>query len=244
METRTERESRGHMFGLVAHDLANNLAAAKMCIAGLSAHGRGPGDRSADYMGVLRQTFQQMEQLIADLRDTQQMMSGRFVIEPGVSVSPAALVSTAIDDARARLSDRRLVAACAPALPSVRADERRVQRVFTNLLENAAKFTGQGGVITLGAERGPSPGQVVFFVRDDGVGISEADQARIFEPYWQADPRRGGSGLGLTVCRGIVEAHGGRITVTSRRGAGSTFAFTLPCAGERADAPDVVSASV
>jgi signal transduction histidine kinase len=176
-----------------------------------------------------------MEELLSELRDARQMVLGRFVVALGAPVSPAQLVASAIESARPWAGDRRLVADCAADLPLVSVDERRLRRVFANLIGNAVKFTERDGVITVGAEPGPSPNRVTFFVRDDGQGIPEADQAHIFEPYWQAAPRpRHGSGLGLTICKGIVEAHRGRITVTSRLGAGSTFAFTLPCAGRQA----------
>ena len=111
----------------------------------------------------------------------------------------------------------------------VKADKGRVRQVLLNLLNNALKFTPEEGKITLKAVRkGP---QLIIEVRDSGPGISEEEQQDLFEPYHRA-PKNGeqlsGLGLGLALCKVLVELHGGRISVKSRPGKGSTFSFTLP----------------
>jgi signal transduction histidine kinase len=119
------------------------------------------------------------------------------------------------------------VAADAPPIP---ADRDQIQRVIVNLMSNAVRATPAGGTITLSAtRRGP---EVAFSVSDTGAGIPREYLDRIFEPFVQV-PRApaGGSGLGLTISRRIVEAHGGRLTVQSEPGRGSTFTFTIPIAG-------------
>jgi signal transduction histidine kinase len=95
------------------------------------------------------------------------------------------------------------------------------------LLGNAVKFTDAGGTVTVRAANGPT--SVVVSVEDTGIGIEREALSRIFDRFWQAraTPRRG-SGLGLTIARGIIEAHGGRIWVESEAGRGSVFSFTLP----------------
>jgi len=118
-------------------------------------------------------------------------------------------------------------------LPPVLADEERVQRVVTNLLHNAVKFTPEGGQVTVQARLHPENiDELVISVSDSGVGITAEDLPRIFERFYKSDRARtrngGGTGLGLAISRHIVQAHHGRIWVKSSEGKGSTFFFTLP----------------
>lgn len=116
-----------------------------------------------------------------------------------------------------------------PVALRVRGDATKLTWVLTNLVSNALRYVGQGGHIDLEAE---AVGPLAHIrVRDDGPGIPEAYQARIFQKFVQVEgPRSAGSGLGLAICREIVRAHGGAIWVESQPGAGSTFTFTLPLA--------------
>jgi two-component system, OmpR family, phosphate regulon sensor histidine kinase PhoR len=112
----------------------------------------------------------------------------------------------------------------------VRGDEDRLGQVLVNLLHNAVKFSPNGGAITVGVRE--EGGEVVTWVRDPGVGVPAADQARIFERFYKVDRARvrgrGGTGLGLSIARHVVETHGGRIWVESVEGVGSTFSFAIP----------------
>ena len=119
------------------------------------------------------------------------------------------------------------------------ADEVKLKQVIVNLLTNAVKFTPEGGRIDVAAR--VAGDEVQVYVRDTGVGIAEADQARIFEAFQRGDRRVSveGTGLGLTLSKRFVELHGGRIWVASTLGEGSTFGFALPLqrAAERVPAP-------
>jgi len=115
-------------------------------------------------------------------------------------------------------------------LPVVQADPLRVGQVLSNLVTNAIKFTSEGGTITV---RGRLEGATVRFeVSDTGVGIPEAEQARIFLAFTQVDMsdtrQKGGVGLGLSIVKALVEAHGGEVGLRSQPGQGATFWFTLP----------------
>jgi signal transduction histidine kinase len=216
------------MLDVITHDMANALGAAQLSMATFQRSRRSSTASSHDCMRILERSLGHMEQLLSDLQDARQMQLGRFVVSPK-PVSPDVLVSAAVDAAGPGADGRTIVTACAPQLAAVRADERRVQRVFANLIGNAIKFTDTYGIIAVGARPGAAGDEVIFFVRDNGDGIAETDQDRIFEPYWRGrNDRRPGTGLGLPICRGIVEAHGGRMSVTSRPNVGSTFTFTLP----------------
>ena len=106
-------------------------------------------------------------------------------------------------------------------------DHQRLLRVFANLIGNALKFCRPGDTVTLGARRDGD--RITFSVTDSGPGIPPETLPFLFEPYWSSDGKRG-SGLGLSIARGIVEAHGGTIWVDSAPRAGARFTFTLPAA--------------
>ncbi len=119
-------------------------------------------------------------------------------------------------------------------IPSGRGDERRLTQVLLNLVGNAIKFTDTGEVVVKAAQ---VDGSFEVTVRDTGPGISEADQAKLFQEFQQADNsitrKKGGTGLGLAISKRIIEMHGGTIRVESRPGEGSTFSFTLPITVEQ-----------
>ena len=110
-------------------------------------------------------------------------------------------------------------------------DRDRLLQVLTNLIDNALKFTPEGGTIRVQSKA--TDHEVQFSVSDTGPGIRETDRVRVFEPYWQAEPTKHlGTGLGLAIAKAIVEQHGGRIWVESAEGQGSTFVFTIPAKPE------------
>ena len=114
-------------------------------------------------------------------------------------------------------------------LPEVAADGPRVEQVLSNLLSNAIKFNRRGGKIAVSARE--QDHAVVVCVSDEGPGIPRENLSKVFDRYWQAtETKRDGLGLGLSIAKGIVEAHGGKIWVDSELGKGSSFSFTLPLA--------------
>jgi signal transduction histidine kinase len=117
-------------------------------------------------------------------------------------------------------------------LPRVAADPDKVSQVLSNLLENAVKYSPDGGEVELRLE--PVGRSMRFSVRDEGIGIPRGEQERIFEKFYRLDPDLtrgvGGTGLGLYICREVIRRMGGRIWVQSREGNGSTFLFELPLA--------------
>ncbi|HMK02284.1 MAG TPA: ATP-binding protein, partial [Reyranella sp.] len=135
----------------------------------------------------------------------------------------------AATESLARAKNLKLGSTVAPGLPTGTGDARRLAQVLLNLIGNAIKFTDQGGVEIRAAQ---TADRFEFSVVDSGPGIAPADQARIFDEFQQLDStstrRKGGTGLGLSISRHIVELHGGRITVESEVGRGSTFRISLP----------------
>jgi two-component system phosphate regulon sensor histidine kinase PhoR len=117
-------------------------------------------------------------------------------------------------------------------LPTVLVDVEQSRLVLTNLIHNAVKFTPPGGKITISAQANED--EMVFTVKDTGVGIPDDDLLRVFERFYKADRARsgGGTGLGLAIAKHVIQAHGGRIWAESVEGQGSTFFFTLPLVEE------------
>jgi signal transduction histidine kinase len=119
-----------------------------------------------------------------------------------------------------------------------RCDRTRIEQVLTNLLGNAVRYARRGGTLEIGTRALPAAadGRRLLEVRvaDDGPGVAPEDRTRIFDPYVQVDceGRSGGLGLGLAICKRLIEAHGGTIGVRERPGGGACFHFTLPCAEE------------
>jgi two-component system, chemotaxis family, sensor kinase Cph1 len=133
------------------------------------------------------------------------------------------------ENARPLFEEKLIAFRCEVArdVPNIRIDHGRIVQVLTNLIGNAVKFTPEGGTVVMQVTSGE--GKVQFSVSDTGPGIRNEDLPHIFERFWQATRTAHlGTGLGLPIAKGIVEAHGGVIWVESRPGVGATFYFTLP----------------
>jgi signal transduction histidine kinase len=115
-------------------------------------------------------------------------------------------------------------------LPGIVGDRDRLVQVVTNLLSNAVKFSPKGGTVNVAARSGD--GKVIIAVRDEGIGVPAEYLGRIFEKFQQVDSssqrEKGGTGLGLPICKAIVEEHGGLMGVESEPGKGSVFTFEIP----------------
>jgi signal transduction histidine kinase len=132
----------------------------------------------------------------------------------------------------ARRAGLRLTLEVPEKLPGIQADPARVEQVVSNLVRNAMKYGSEGGRIDVRAV--PAEDRLLIEVQDYGIGISPSDQLRLFQPYFRVErdrERAGGLGIGLALCKQLVEAHGGKIWVESEVGKGSTFKFSLPLGG-------------
>jgi len=168
---------------------------------------------------------------VSDLRSLTQAEAGQLHLNL-MPVSPEELVVSVAEMFRdaAREKAISLETQVAPSLPIIMADPDRLRQVFGNLISNALRHTPAGGRITLAASA--LDGAVQFSVSDTGPGLTPEEQAQVFERFWRADTSRsrdgGGSGLGLTIARYLVEAHGGDIGVESAPDQGARFWFTIP----------------
>ncbi|TET13705.1 MAG: PAS domain S-box protein [Dehalococcoidia bacterium] len=175
---------------------------------------------------------------IDELLDLARGEIGMLQIKPE-QVDVLQLIREVVDDvAPVRASrEQSLVLKLPPSLPPVWADRVRLRQIVLNLLSNAFKFTPAGGKITLRARQ--EDGNLVVEVKDTGSGIAEEDRQRIFNPYHRKESdmeRLSGLGLGLALCKTLVELHKGRIWIKSRAGRGSTFGFSLPVGGPQSAA--------
>jgi signal transduction histidine kinase len=170
--------------------------------------------------------------LINDVLDLSKIEAGQLVLALG-DYSLKNVVQTVFSTVEALAKEKNLAfkVEMPPDMPNGHGDERRLIQVLLNLVGNAIKFTDEGEIVIKASN---ANGSFEVAVRDTGPGISERDQAKLFQQFQQADNsitrKKGGTGLGLAISKRIIEMHGGRIWVESRAGQGSTFAFTLPVA--------------
>jgi len=223
---------RRRLIGDVSHELRTPLTAIKGSMEGLMD-------------GVLPandETFQQihaeadrLNRLVDDLQELSRVEARAYQLDFR-SLDVSSLLQTVTKRLASKAESKRISLdfELTPDLPSVLADEDRAIQVLTNLTGNALQYTPEGGKVTISAKR--INGDVQFSVHDTGVGIPPEHLSHIFERFYRVDKSRsrqsgGGSGIGLTIARALVEAHGGRIWVESQgEGNGSTFNFTLPIA--------------
>jgi len=224
-------EARDEVLGIVAHDLRNPLSTI-VTQAELLKHHRGEQElRFRDVALSIHRSAVRMSRMIEDLLDITRVEAGHFLVERS-RVPVSQLICDAIEAqesiAAAASVDLRLEVA--HDVPDVWADRDRLLQVFDNLVGNALKFTPPGGHIRVGAAA-LNEDEVQFWVADTGIGVSAEDLPHVFDRFWQAHKgERRGTGLGLTIVKGIIEAHAGRIWVESAMGKGTTFFFALPAA--------------
>jgi PAS domain S-box-containing protein len=222
--------TRSEFIAMVSHDLHTPLTAIKGSLDVLLHEGVGV-ELSRELLGIAQKNADRLFRMVSDILDLARIEAGRFEIHREPFDIVAGLQST-IERMRRLIQDRRieLTLQADDGLPLVPADALRMDQVFTNLLSNALKFTPPGGKIALSV-RGLSD-EVLVQMRDSGMGIAAEHLGRIFDRFFRVPLPPGekveGSGLGLSICKSIVEELGGRIWAESVPGQGSTFSFTLP----------------
>lgn len=188
-------------------------------------------DARADHLKTIRDSSQHLQNLINNILDATRIENGSMKLVEQ-ETDAAELVEVAVKMCReaAEQSDNTLVAHVVDGV-ELRGDMTRLKQVLINLITNALKFSPAGGFVNVTLERSTG-GALVIAVRDEGVGIREADLKRIFEPYVQADEgmarRYGGAGLGLAIAKRIATLHGGDVTISSRFGVGTTARLVIP----------------
>jgi NtrC-family two-component system sensor histidine kinase KinB len=221
-------EMKSGLLSVVSHELKTPLTSIRMAVHLLLEERVGPlTPKQAELMQAAREDSDRLDKIIADLLDMGRMESGRAELELRPE-RPERLVSDALAPLKATFLDKGVtVDAEVPAdVPEVMVDPARIGHVFTNLLTNAAKFTGPGGRVRVSAA-GDGNGGVRFAVADTGIGIPAEHLPRVFDRFFRVPGSTAGAGLGLAIAREIVRAHGGEVDVQSDLGRGTTFGFTL-----------------
>ncbi len=246
---RRATEARDDVLGIVAHDLRSPLNAIQLATTTLERQASVmEHPRARQSVEMVSASLQRAHRLIADLLDVSRIDAGALsVATERIELAPAVAATLGAHEMAAAEVSVALQSSVGADLPAVAGDHDRIVQILDNLVGNALRYTPAGGSITVAAV--PQGDELLVSVTDTGAGIPPEHLAHIFDRFWQSNrTRRNGAGLGLAICRGVVEAHGGRIWAHSVPGAGSTFYFTLPIdrgrVAQRAEAPrDATAAS-
>jgi signal transduction histidine kinase len=223
-------KAKTQFFSNMSHELRTPLNAI-IGFAELLAHDVFAPKR-VEYAKLIHSSGEHLLSLVNDLLDLARIEAGRFELKcefVNIPTLVAECCETVAPQARAR--HLHIESVVAPALPFVHADPRALKQILLNLLTNAVKFSVPGGTIDVSATR-ESSGDIALMVRDTGIGIAPEDQAKVFERFGQVRHDvagiEQGSGLGLPIVKGLAEAHGGRVSMTSALGSGTTVTIWLP----------------
>ncbi|MFI8559733.1 HAMP domain-containing protein [Pseudomonas putida] len=227
-EQRAFERVRSEFVLRASHELRTPVTGMHMAFGLLRERVKFPAEaRENDLLETIGEEMQRLTQLINDLLNFSRYQSGLQKLE----LAPCA-IDELLDRAQSRFAaqagdkDIELVKALEGPLPRIQADVAQLDRVLDNLLHNAIRHTAPGGHIRLHARRHAE--RVIISVEDNGEGIAYGQQGRIFEPFVQVGRKKGGAGLGLALCKEIVQLHGGRMGVFSRPGQGTQFYMALP----------------
>lgn len=221
----------------VSHDLRNPLNAISLCAEAVRGGLYGSINTKQDgALKTMEESAKHLAILINNLLDHAKIKAGRLQLDPPAPLDMKAAVGRvlALFGATAQFKGIELAAKFAVDLPKAQVDPEAIERVLSNLISNALKFTREKGRVSI--EVLSENCGIVVSVRDTGLGMSPEEAGRLFQRFSRIDPARqkeeriAGIGLGLSISKQIVEAHGGKIWVESEKGKGSTFSFTLPAA--------------
>jgi two-component system phosphate regulon sensor histidine kinase PhoR len=222
-------EVRRDFVANVSHELRTPLAAIKSVLETLEGGALDDHAVARDFLGRADGEVDRLVQMVEELLELSRIESGELPVSHEI-LDPAALAEVAVERMRppAERAGLTMEASLPEGLPHVIGDRVSLERAMVNLIQNAIKFTPEGGKIEVSA--GARNGGVVLEVADTGVGIEPADLPRVFERFFKADRARraGGTGLGLALVKHTAEAHGGTVEAESRLGEGSRFRIWLP----------------
>jgi signal transduction histidine kinase/DNA-binding NarL/FixJ family response regulator len=218
---------------MIAHDLRsplmNIMGTAEVMTEGMF----GPvNDEQKKWLGKIRGNSRTLMDLVSDFLDVSKLETGNIDVRKE-AVGLQRLIQKSVEDYTVLAHDKKiaLTAAVDPTLPLIYVDPRRLDQVLSNLITNALKFTPEGGRVEVGGGRMDAT-QANVWVKDNGTGIPANEVNHLFAKYRQGSNavqcEQKGTGLGLVICKMIVEAHGGKIWIESQEGKGSTFYFSLP----------------
>jgi two-component system, OmpR family, sensor histidine kinase KdpD len=229
---------RNTLLSSVSHDLRTPLAAITGAATSLLDAETVGGPERRELAQTIYEEGERLDRLVGNLLDMTRLESGRLRLRREWH-SAEELVGGALARMEKALALHRVVTAVPAGLPLVPVDALLVERVLVNLLDNAVKYTPAGATIRVSAAaREGQPPEVEIEVADNGPGLPPGQEERVFEKFFRAAPaQRRGFGLGLAICRAIVNAHGGQIRAENRAAGGVAFRFSLPVEGAPPAAP-------
>jgi PAS domain S-box-containing protein len=224
-------ELREDLMSMIVHDLRSPLGNIISSLDILRSSLPGDDEMITSLLTIALRAASRLSRLVDSLLDLRRLEAGELGLQR-LPVALEVLLMEAVEQVQPMVASKHLHLRTVVALdlPPAAADADLLRRVVVNLLDNAIKYTPQGGSITLGAKRSGST--LTVSLRDTGPGVPEGEHERIFNKFTrvQREAAPKGLGLGLAFCKLAIEAHGGRIWVDSERGGGATFSFTLPLA--------------
>jgi len=218
---------RNSLLSSVSHDLRTPLAVITGSAATLAEKGLDEATR-AELLDTIQEEGHRLNRLVRNLLDMTRLQAGALRVKKEWQ-DLEEVIGSALTRLEKRLVGRPVQTDLPEDLPMAPFDAILMEQVFVNLLENAIKYTPEGSPIDLSARL--ADGAIEVSVADRGPGVAAEDAEKVFEKFFRAGEGKGGVGLGLTICRGIVTAHGGRIWVEARPGGGALFRFTIPLEG-------------
>ncbi len=224
--TRQSEVLKSALLDALAHDFKTPLTSIKAAVTSLLGQPRPDVER--ELMTIIDEEADRLNRLVAEVLEMVRIEAGKLHLEKR-ALDISEVIGATLAELRPVLHDRPLDVRLQDALPAAHADFDFVQQVLKQLLDNALKYSPPGSPLTISARAGE--GRIVVSVVDRGSGIDEQEQMHIFDKFFRAREHRfrvPGTGMGLAIAKGIVEAHGGKIWVTSEPGQGSVFSFALP----------------
>lgn len=225
-----EERLRSEVMAALSHELRTPLASIKGYATALMLQEVDwPKDKRQEFLRLIDEETDNLELMVSDIMDASLIDIGRLNIEPQ-PLRLATLAEEVTQEIHHHSSVHKFVVDFPAGFPIVDADPQRMRQVFLNIIDNAIKYSPEGGLIVIRGEVRPT--DVVVSIADQGVGISQEDLIPLFDKYFRVKAPTGyhvpGTGLGLPVARAIVETHGGRIWARSRIGEGTTLYFSVP----------------
>lgn len=226
--TQESEKLRSALLDSVTHEIRTPLTSIKASVTALLEESTLDAAQRQDLLTVIDEEADRLNRLVGEAVEMAQLDAHMIHLQPAPH-QLSEVIEAAMERTQRQLVDHPLQLDIPPALPSVRFDFERIREVIIHLLENAAKYSPKTSPIRVSVEQ--KAGQVVISVADQGSGVDAIEQSLIFEKFYRGREHRSmsqGTGMGLAICKVIVEAHGGTISVTSQVGRGSVFAFALP----------------
>jgi len=211
----------------IAHDFRTPLTSIKAAVTNLLAIPDADPRQGRELLTIINEECDRLNHLVEEASEMAKLEAGEFELQL-TSVSVEEIIDRALEHLKKQLTDRKVNVNVKPGLPRVRADVNRAQEILVQLVDNANHYSAKEEPITVSAESNGAG--VAISVADRGPGIDPFDQGLIFDKFYRGRDQRyqvRGTGMGLSIAKAIVEAHGGTISVTSQLGHGSVFTFTL-----------------